>query len=478
MTLSGRDRQGALVMRYQDGKVKDIKIAYIGGGSRGWAWRLMADLAIEEQLSGKMILYDIDRVAAEKNAIIGNNITNKPQCRGIWKYETADTLEEALLNADFVIISILPGTFDEMEYDVHTPEEFGILQSVGDTVGPGGIVRALRTLPMYVPIAESIKKNCPDAWVINFTNPMSMCVKVLYHIFPQIKAFGCCHEVFGAQKMLCRIVEETFGIERVGRTDIHTNVIGINHFTWLESASYKGINLFPVYKNYIQEHPKKLPVDVSIPRKQRPLADRNRVKFDLFERYGWIAAAGDRHLVEFMPGNEYLLNRDTIRDNYFQLTPVSARKRELVKRLERSEKLVRGEEAVELKASGEEGVRLIKALCGLTRCISNVNLPNVGQISNVAFGAVVETNAVFSRDKIVPVCAGSLKREINNLMKPHIANQEAILQAAMKCDFEAAVHAMCNDPNTKAKCKEEQIRKMLSEMLTGTKAYLPERWFI
>ena len=98
-----------------------------------------------------------------------------------------------------------------MESDVHLPERLGIYQSVGDTAGPGGMVRALRTIPMFVEIAGAIKEYAPKAWVINYTNPMSLCVKTLYHVFPEIKAFGCCHEVFGTQKVLKGICEESCG---------------------------------------------------------------------------------------------------------------------------------------------------------------------------------------------------------------------------------------------------------------------------
>ena len=136
-------------MKYANGKVSGIKIGYIGGGSRGWAWGLMSDLASCGDISGEVRLYDIDRNAADSNEIIGNRFRNAPGTNSEWNYRAVDTLEQALAQADFVVISILPGTFDEMESDVHAPEAYGIYQSVGDTTGPGGIVRAMRTVPMY-----------------------------------------------------------------------------------------------------------------------------------------------------------------------------------------------------------------------------------------------------------------------------------------------------------------------------------------
>ena len=171
-------------MKYEADKVSDIKIAYIGGGSRGWAWTFMTDLAMESRISGTIRLYDIDRGAAEANAIIGNRQKQREEVSGKWDYVVKDTLQEALSGADFVVISILPKTFNEMEADVHMPERLGIYQSVGDTAGPGGMMRALRTLPMFMEFGEAIKKYCPEAWVINYTNPMTLCVKTLYQVFP------------------------------------------------------------------------------------------------------------------------------------------------------------------------------------------------------------------------------------------------------------------------------------------------------
>ena len=241
-------------MEYADGKVKDLQIAYIGGGSRGWAWTFMTDLAMDEELSGTIRLYDIDAEAAKHNEIIGNRLSAREDVVGKWNYTVSDSLQSALTGADFIVISILPGTFDEMAVDVHMPERLGIYQSVGDTAGPGGAMRALRTIPMYVEIAQAIRAYAPKAWVINYTNPMSLCVKTLYYVFPEIKAFGCCHEVFGTQKVLKGILEETMGLKDVKREDIQVNVLGINHFTWFDYASYKGIDLFPIYRKYTEEH--------------------------------------------------------------------------------------------------------------------------------------------------------------------------------------------------------------------------------
>ncbi len=464
-------------MKYSNNKVSDINIAYIGGGSRGWAWTFMTDLSMDDSLSGTIRLYDIDETASNNNEIIGNKLTNREDTTGKWNYVTASSLKEALTGCDFAVISILPGTFDEMDSDVHLPERLGIYQSVGDTAGPGGMVRALRTIPMFVTIAEAVKEYSPNAWIINYTNPMSLCVKTLYHVFPEIKAFGCCHEVFGTQKVLKGICEETFGFENVDRRDINVNVLGINHFTWFDQASYKGIDLFPVYRDYIDAHYEEGYNEPDKNWANNSFECAHRVKFDLFRRYGLIAAAGDRHLAEFMPGSDYLKDPETVKSWKFGLTTVAWRKEDLKNRLAKSHRLAGGEEEIELKASGEEGILLIKALCGLEKTVSNVNIPNSFlQIPNLPAEAVVETNALFSRDSIKPVVAGAIPENVLKLIEPHVANLQRILKAALTHDRSLVYEAFLNDPLVKDRAGEEEIKKLADDMIENTLDYLPEGW--
>ncbi len=464
-------------MIYNNNKVKDVNIAYIGGGSRGWAWSFMTDLALEPDMSGTIRLYDTDKEAAKANEIIGNKISQMDGAVGKWNYTTVHSLEDALTDIDFVIISILPGTFDDMASDVHYPERYGIYQSVGDTAGPGGMIRALRTIPMFVEIAEAVKTYAPKAWVINYTNPMTLCVKTLYHVFPEIKAFGCCHEVFGTQKVLKTICEEKLEITDIPRNEIHVNVLGINHFTWFDSASYKGIDLFPVYQEYVLEHFSEGLDEKDANWLNYMFACKHRVKFDLFNRYGLIAAAGDRHLAEFMPGDEDLNSKDTVEEWKFGLTTVEWRKEDLKNRLERSKKLVKGQETVELKASGEEGILLIKALCGLDRVVSNVNIPNSSkQIENLSKNAVVETNALFERDAIRPIYAGSIPENVLTLIEPHIENHEYILEAALTYNVDLVEKAFLNDPLVKSRVNAKEVKVMVHNMINNTMDYLPKEW--
>lgn len=465
-------------MFFENGKMKDLQIAYIGGGSRGWAWTFMTDLALDPQLSGTIRLYDIDENAARANETIGNRLMSRPDAKGEWKFETKGSLREALTGCDFVVISILPGSFEEMESDVHLPERLGVWQSVGDTAGPGGMIRALRTIPMFVEIAEAIRSNSPEAWVINYTNPMSFCVKTLYQVFPEIKAFGCCHEVFGTQKVLKGIYEEVSGEHGIDWYDIHVNVLGINHFTWFSSASYRNVDLFPLYRDYIERHFEEGYTVEGENWLNASFRCKNRVKMDLFRRFGAIAAAGDRHLAEFMPGDEYLRDPETVERWGFGLTTVAWRKEDLGNRLARSRRLVSGEEALELEPTGEEGILLIKALCGLGRVVSNVNIPNTArQIPNLPENALVETNAVFERDHIRPIYAGAVPEAIRALLLLHIENHERVLEAALHPDAGLLLSAFRTDPLLRGKNRtEEELRALLRDMVRNTSRYLAPEW--
>ena len=444
----------------------EIKIAYIGGGSRGWAWGLMSDLTKAEDLSGTVALYDIDFEAAKANEVIGNKYSPK------WKYRAVETAEEALTGANFVVISILPGTFDEMESDVHTPEKYDIWQSVGDTAGPGGILRAMRTVPMFEEIAENIKKYAPDAWVINYTNPMTLCVKTLYRVFPEIKAFGCCHEVFGTQKLLAKVVEEEFGV-LPDRSEIKVNPVAVNHFTWLTSAKWKNHDLFPLYAKFCEKYKDGVPCGVvDMNWMNNYFKSEEKVKMDLFRRFGWIAAAGDRHLAEFCPGKWYLESRERVAEMHFGLTPVSWRKNNLKERLEKGRKLLSGEMEVEIRTTGEEGVRQMRALLGLEDLVTNVNVPNVGQIPNLPMGAVVETNAYFTADSVTPVMAGPIPAEIYPLVSRVCGEQEALNEAIAARDVEAIFQQFAND--NLVTCSMKDARKLFDEMCENTKEYLKD----
>lgn len=450
--------------------MKKIKVAYIGGGSRNWARWLIRDLAFEDSFSAEFRLYDIDYEAAVDNAALANMVYAKDDVVGKHHFEAKKTLQEALTGTDFVIISILPGSFEEMRSDVHTAEKLGIYQAVGDTTGPGGILRAMRTVPIYKKIALAIKEYSPNAWVINYTNPMSMCVKTLYEVFPQIKAFGCCHEVFGTQKVIAKAFKMDKGIE-IPREEVKVNVSGINHFTWITSAKYKEYDLMESYRKLVDKYYDG-GFDVSDEDLEKnPFACQHRVKFDLFRRYGVIAAAGDRHLAEFCPGKWYLKDLETVKKWKFGLTTVDYRIKESKNLVMATKDYITGKEKFEVTPSGEEGVRIIKAISGLGDFVSNCNMPNHGQMFGIDEDTIVETNATFSADSVVPVVSERLDAPILALIRRVSVSQTEVVKAILSEDYDRVFNCFANDPLVTVSL--DQAKELFLDMIENTRSFIP-----
>lgn len=454
---------------------KHIKIAYIGGGSKQWARVFMNDLALTDGIDGEIALYDIDKEAALRNKQIGVHINNHPNTITKWDYTVCDTPESALTNATFVVMSILPGTFDEMRSDVHQPEKYGIYQSVGDTAGPGGVLRAMRTVPIYQDYARLIEKCCPNAWVMNFTNPMSICVKALYDTFPSIKAFGCCHEVFHAQDFLCVVAKEELGIELPDRHDIYTDASGVNHFTWITEAKYKDIDLLKLLpsfekKYYERGYSTAIGMDWDA-FKYDVFQCGNKVKCDLFNRYGALAAAGDRHLAEFVNGDWYLKDPQTVKDWLFQLTTVDYRINNMKLEIERSKKLASKELPVEVTKSPEEAVDLMRAILGLEVRVSNVNMPNRGQMPQMPIGSIVETNCVFTNDCVKPIVANTLPQGVKNLVYRCAVNIDDCYEGIKERNLDKIFNSFMNQALC-SKLSLDDGKKLFKEMIVNTRKYL------
>ena len=444
----------------------EIKIAYVGGGSRGWAHHLMNDLAMCEHLRGEVALYDIDRPMALLNARWGRRANASPQTKSPWRYTVPKTLAAALKGADFVIASILPGPIESMGHDLNIPLKYGLLHTVGDTTGPAGLCRALRSVPIYATIARAIGRHCPDAWVINYSNPMSVCTRTLYKVFPRVKAFGCCHEVFGTQGMLAGLMKEVHG-RLPSREEVRVNVLGVNHFTWIDRARCDDIDLLKLYARHVRRKgvARKIPPDEIAAMDY--FGHRGQVTIDLFRRYGILPAAGERHLVEFVPF--YLRDEKTLHRWGVKCTPYSwriARHLDLPKQFRRR---LADKTPLELWGSGEEGIRQMMAILGLGDLRTNVNLPNVGQVEGLPRGAVVETNAQFTRDSVQPAFAGRLPAGVEALVARAVSNQELIVEAALARDKDLAFQAFLNDPLTFL--PTDQAWKLFNEMLRATRPF-------
>ena len=423
--------------------MEKIRVCIIGGGSRLWAIQFLKDLTLQDKLGAHVVLYDIDKNAAENNEEVANEIFRINGKADVLSVSVASTLDEGLRGADFVIIAIEPGLTEIRKFDLELPEEYGILQSVGDTTGPGGLMRARRAIPLFIDFARAIEKNCPDAWVINYTNPMTLCTSALYKGYPGIKALGCCHEVFHTESYIAAFIAEKRGIETPDRREIDIDVSGLNHFTFVTKARYKGEDVMPLLKEYVKNN------DVFA---DRTVSAKGRVKegkwFDsdhlvalrFLRDFDTLGAAGDRHLAEFVPF--FLTSDEDVWRYGFVRTPYSYRAAEDIRK---KNKVYTPDELI-AKPSDEEGVDIILSLAGERTLKTNINIPNIGQVGYLKKGHIVESNGYISANSIGPIVSTDPSLSIQAMVQRIEAEQSIALEAILENDMDKLFEAFILDP--------------------------------
>lgn len=450
---------------------RPITIAYIGGGSLNWAVNLMSDLAADGGIPANVRLYDIDEAAAQRNARLGARF--QAEYGAPVAFSACGDLATALTGADLVVISILPGDFDVMAADIDIPARYGIRQAVGDTVGPGGFVRALRSIPMLAEIGRAIAEHAPRAYVCNLTNPMAVLTGTLFAVFPEIRAWGQCHEVTKLRHIVAWLANRKAGREVYGYADVAVNVLGINHFTFVDHAVVGGEDLLPDYLAFAAEMAESGWRATPIQKNDEfayYFEDVNKVKFDLARRFGIAAAAGDRHLAEFVPQGWYLDHHQRFG---FNLTPVEFRVRDRERKRARADALDNGAPLPPPSRTEEALLDEIRALFGGTPLVTNANCPNQGQMAGLPTGAIIETNLVFSGLGVTPLAAGRLPTALELLVRPHAERQTALVDAVLGERWSDLFPLFLSDPLV-APLGPDEARRLYREMVEATSRHLPK----
>ncbi len=442
--------------------MKQTRICIIGGGSRQWAIQFMKDLAYNTMTHGTLVLHDIDHDAALRNVAVANRTFALNGADGRFEVLAERNLGAALDGCDLVIISIEPGRIECREGDLLLPKEYGILQSVGDTTGPGGIMRARRAIPLFLQFAQAISEHCPDAWVINYTNPMTLCTAALYRGFPQIKALGCCHEVFHLQTFLAQKVHDWYGVPVPNRRDITIDVTGVNHFTFITHASWQGNDLMPKVRELAHEAYS----DMSEVAKERVAGEKwfdcdHLVALSFLRDFGALGGAGDRHLAEFVPW--YLATEEQLMRYGAVCTPYSWR---LTQAQEKHDKVFTDEELM-AGPSDEEGVDIMRSLMGDRTLVTNINRPNEGQVSYLPLGRIVESIGIIGDDSIRPVISSDPPLAIQNLVRTVSDVQQMVLDAVCCGDDDMLFSAFLSDPLVTI--SRDRARELFDKMLQACK---------
>jgi alpha-galactosidase len=450
----------------------DMTIAYIGGGSRQWAPNFVRDMALSE-LDGEVRLYDVNHESAQLNARFGNWVEEGYETTGTWTYEAVEDLDEALEGANAVITSTQFNPAETFVHDLDIPQEYGIHGAVAATIGPGGVMRAMRTIPLYRRFAAAISEHCPDAWVFNFTNPVHFVTRALYDEYPDINAVGLCHEVMGTRFHLARLAEEHLGMN-ASHTDITINVKGINHFTWIDEAYCNGVDLWPLLENLVdseQANQEFTPEDLE---DDWVFVDNQQVTWELFRRFGVFPAAGDRHLVEyanwFLHGGEETLNRWGIKRTGSDYRAKHWNPAESEQTTD-VQAWLDGKREFELEPTCEVFADMLEALAGGDPFTTNVNMVNTGQISDIERGAVVETNALVRDNEIRPLSTGGFPRQVRSMIGTHVDTIETVIEASRTGDVDEAFKGFLIDPQVRTLSPDDS-RDMFAELVVAEESYL------
>lgn len=421
------------------------KIVFIGGGSFHWGPGIIRDFIVSSELGGStLVLQDINHEAAETNRIIAEHL--RSQAGADLNVEVVDDRRAALRDADYVVVAIAVGGLEAWRLDMEIPDKYGVRQTIADTVGPGGLSRGLRNIPVMLEIAKDMEAVCPEAWLVNVTNPMTTLTRSVWRK-TGIRCIGLCHEVF-------HCLHDLEPILGASSDEIRFNAAGINHCVWMIELNVRGEDGIEIARRHWQGEGR--PKDTVAPL--------------LLEIFGALPVWRGRHLSEFFP--HFLTPASGYGEKYGfldQMVTVGDRYASRKKGYEHWLEMREGKRLPELKRGDEPVVPVIIALEGGPSVTFMVNWPNGGQISNFPRDVVVETKAVVDRRGVSPICAGDLPLGIHGALMRHVDNQELIVEAAVKGDRQLALQALFNDPLVNS---IENAEKMLDELLKAHAEYL------
>ncbi len=376
------------------------------------------------------------------------------------------------------MVNISTGGFESMRHDLEIPARYGVRQSVGDTVGPGGILRALRNIPVFTGIAADMEELCPDAWMLNLTNPMTAICRGVTKA-SDIKTVGLCHEITLAQFILSLLLDRSF-------LEITPTVAGVNHLPIITALDVGGDDGLTLLRDLLDHEAERgdEPVSTAFVEglghekvseggewTKRDVLHDNRVKLELFRRFGVLLGAGDRHLVEFFAG--FLTEESGWGERWgVGLTSIEDRERGQAKHIQDFDEMLAMTEVDDLP-SGEMVAPVMMCLMENRAGWFPLNIANHGQVADLPDDAVVESMCVVDRSgvrgrdvvRVPPVLADTLRRVSTA--------QELTVDAALTGDRDRVFDAMLVDPLV-GRLDYDSLREMTDEMLVATKRWLPQ----
>ncbi|GAB2475489.1 alpha-glucosidase/alpha-galactosidase [Promicromonospora xylanilytica] len=426
-----------------------VSIAFIGAGSVVFTRQLVADiLRFPELVEARLVLHDIDPERLDVAEATARQVNR--QLGGRATVVAALDRRTALDGADFVINMIQVGGVDATVADLEIPARHGLRQTIGDTTGVGGIFRALRTFPVLSALAADMRELCPDAWLLNYTNPMAMNVWWLSVVAPELKVAGLCHSVYWTAHDLAELVG-------VPVEETRYRAAGVNHQAWLLEWEHDGKDLYPLLRERIAADPEL----------------ERRVRVEIFRRLGYYPTETSEHSSEYL---SWFLRSDAQIERY-RLEPLEyvGISRENLAELDRARRTLAAGGELELEdGASEYAPQIIHSLVTGTRREVHVNVPNRGLIDNLGPDAVVEVPAVVDGSGIAPVPMGSLPIQCAAVNQAYVSVGRLTVEAARTGDQLLVRQAALLDPNASSTLTPEQIWAVCDELTAAHGDLLPE----
>jgi alpha-galactosidase len=426
-----------------------IKVAMIGAGSVVFSKNLTGDILSFPEFKNATIAYmDIDRDRLEVGAAlcrkVGKAVGAKP------KIIATQNRREALAGADFVINMVQIGGFNSTLVDFEIPRKYGLNFTIADTTGPGGLFRALRTYPMLTGLCRDMEAVCPNALLLNYSNPMSENIQTITRT-SSIKTVGLCHSVQGTLDQITGYIGEK-------ASDVAFICAGINHMAFYLKLQKDGVDLYPRLFKAMNDP---------------EIYKKNKVRFELMKRLGYFVTESSEHNAEYNPyfiphGKDAIKQYDVPIDEYLR------RCDGIVDEFEQMKKFSRTNKPMTVEKSHEFGSVIINSIATGKPSVVYGNMPNRGAISNLPATAIAEVPTLVDRNGCQFTNVGELPPQLIGYMQPHVTQHELFIRAAMEGRRDHVYQACMYDPLTAAKLSLDQIVEMCDELITAHGNLLPK----
>ncbi|MDP4098228.1 alpha-galactosidase [Paenibacillus sp. P96] len=428
------------------------KISIIGAGSAFTREIAMDILLIEGLEGGTIALVDIDERRLELARRLVLKIVEMTGKK--WEVIASTDRRQVIGGSRFVINQIEVGGLETVRYEYEIPLKYGVKQCIGDTLGPGGLFKTLRTLPSWIEIVRDVEELCPDSMILNYTNPMSA-VTLLTSRITDIPVVGLCHSIQNTSAQLAEYAGVPY-------EEMHWRAGGINHMSWFVELSHAGQDLYPVLLEKIQDH---------------ELLRQDPVRFDAMKYLGAFVSESSGHFSEYIP---YYRKRESLIDvhcstGYNGATGFYADNWPIWRK-ENDEQIAQqlaGTLPLEMQSSNEYAAVIIEAVLKHEPKVIYGNVPNRGLIENLPSDGVVEVACLVDQRGVQPTRFGKLPEHLAALCRSNMAFFDLAVEAVLKSDKEMARHALMVDPLTAAVCSLDEIGSMFEELYEAEQGIVP-----